>query len=261
MKVSVIVPCYQSAAFLPDCINSILQQREEVDLELLVMDGGSTDGTLEIVEWFGDQVNVFVSEEDQGPADAINKGFKRATGDTVAWLNADDRYEPGALKRALAALEADADASFAFGHCPILDPDGQEIRVPITRFKEMFFPISSRFTFQCINYISQPATVLRASAVQHAGSLRLDLKAAWDYEFFLRLWRVGHAVRVKGAPLATFCWHPGSISGTHFRLQFDEEYQAAKMDAGPRSLQTILHWFVKWGIIGIYSLMTRKQTS
>lgn len=260
MKVSVLVPCYQSASFLGDCLESICRQRDDgVELELIVMDGGSTDRTREVVEARGDQVNVFVSELDQGPADAINQGMNRATGDAVAWLNADDRYAPGALRRALEILEARPDASFVFGRCPILDPEGHEIRVPITRFKEMFFPVSCRFTFQCINYISQPATLFRTDAVRKAGPLRLDLKAAWDYEFLLRLWRQGPGLRVKGEPLATFCWHPESISGRHFRLQFEEEFQAAKADAGAYRLQTLIHWGVKWGIIGSYTMMQRRS--
>jgi hypothetical protein len=79
--------------------------------------------------------------------------------------------------------------------------------------------------------------------------------AAWDYEFILRLWRCGNTVHIPGAPTAAFRWHEQSISGQNFRIQFQEEYEAARADAGRFSPQTLLHFFVRWGIVGIYSLM------
>lgn len=262
MKFTVITPSYHSAAYLDRCVKSVLAQRMEgVDVEYFVMDGGSKDGTLEILRGHGTAIDRVVSEPDQGPADAINKGFALATGDVVAWLNADDEYAPGALARVAEVMTRHPEAPFCFGHCPIIDESGQEIRKGVTRVKRACYPISSRFTFQCINFISQPAMFFRKAAQEQAGLLRLDLKAAWDYEFLLRLWRQGKGVAIPDPPLASFRWTAGSISGQHFRLQFDEEYQAAKADAGKWRLQTLMHWGVKWGIIGMYSLMTRRSAS
>lgn len=260
MKFTVITPTFRSCSFLEGCVRSVISQRGEgVDVEYIVVDGGSEDGSLELLKSFGNEIDLVISESDKGPADAINKGFARATGEVITWLNADDRYLPGAFSRVKESLLQEPAVAFAFGHCPIVDLDGQEIRKGITRFKEAFFPVSSRFTFQCINYLSQPACFFRRSAVQAVGELRLDLKAAWDYEFLLRMWRQGKGVRVPAPGLAEFCWHEGSISGQHFRRQFDEEFQAAREDAGTVSLQTLLHWGVKWGIIGAYSLMARGR--
>ncbi|WFB35625.1 glycosyltransferase family 2 protein [Kiritimatiellota bacterium B12222] len=260
MKISIITPCYNAASFIEEGIQSILDQRQQgAELELIVVDGGSRDGTVEILQGFGDQIDVLISEPDQGPADAINKGFALATGEVVAWLNADDCYLPNCLKRVGEAFEAHPEAVFVFGHCPIVNEAGDEIRSGITRFKECFYPFSCRFTFQCINYLSQPASFYRKSAIDVAGPLRLDLKAAWDYEFFLRLWRQGKGIRISKPALAQFCWHPGSISGQHFRRQFQEEFDCAREDTGPWRIQTLIHFFVKWGIVGMYTLMTRKH--
>ena len=151
--------------------------------------------------------------------------------------------------------------ALAFGHCPIIDEAGNEIRQPITRFKECFFSFSCRFTVQCINYISQPATCFRTAAVRRVGPLREDMKAAWDYEFILRLWRQGGAVRVRRPPIASFRWHAQSISGANFNRQFREEFEVARADAGRFSPQTLIHAGVRWGIVGIYSLMARKRAA
>ncbi len=261
MNFSVITPSYQSAVYLDRCVQSVLQQRDAgVALEYLVLDGGSDDGSLDLLSGYGRAIDRVVSEPDQGPADAINKGFALAGGDIIAWLNADDEYTPGALARVAEVMARHPEAPFCFGHCPIVDASGQEIRKGVTRVKRACYPVSSRFMFQCINYISQPAMFFRKSALENAGPLRLDLKAAWDYEFLLRLWRQGRGVPIPDPPLARFRWTPGSISGQHFRRQFDEEYQAAKADAGAFSLQTILHFGVKWGVIGMYALMTRDPS-
>jgi len=198
-------------------------------------------------------------EKDTGPANAINKGFKLATGDVVSWLNVDDFYYQGTLLRVQQMLDNFPKASFCFGSCPIINEQGECIRTSITIFKELFFPVSSNFTYQCINYLSQPSIFFRNSARAKAGLLREDMVAAWDYDFILRLWHFGAAVRVKGTPLAAFRWHEGSISGLNFNIQFKEEYLAAKADAGSFCLQTFLHFLVRWGIVGIYSVMSRQR--
>lgn len=260
MKFTVITPSYHSAAYLDRCVRSVLAQRkEDVDLEYIVLDGGSTDGTVEILRGYGDAIDRVISEPDHGPADAINKGFALSTGDVIAWLNADDEYAPGALARVAEVMTRHPEAPFCFGHCPIIDESGLEIRKGVTGVKRACYPVSSRFTFQCINYISQPAMFFRKSAMEKAGPLRLDLKAAWDYEFLLRLWRQGRGIPISDPPLASFRWTSGSISGQHYRRQFDEEYQVARTDAGRWSPQTLIHFGVKWGIVGMYSLMNRNE--
>lgn len=258
-RISIITPSYNSGRFIRDCVQSIHAQKAEGhEIEHIVMDGGSSDETLEVLEEFAGSITQVVSEPDEGPADAINKGLARTTGDILCWLNADDIYAPGALSRVCEVFAAQPEAAFVFGHCPIVNEAGEEIRKPITRFKEFYYPLNCRFVFQCINYISQPAMFFRRSAFDEAGPIRLDLKAAWDYEFLLRLWHVGPGIRVQRPELAQFRWHPGSISGGHFETQFNEEFRAAVEDAGRFSLQAFIHWWVKTGIILSYKAMTRK---
>jgi glycosyltransferase involved in cell wall biosynthesis len=261
MKISVITPCFNSESYIEQTLQSVLaQQQDGLELEYWVIDGGSTDGTMDVIHQYEDRLAGVVSEPDEGPADALNKGFARVTGDLVAWLNADDYYYPHTLARVAAIMQQYPERALCFGKCRIVNEQGEEIRQGITRFKELFFPISSRFTIQCINYVSQPAMVFRRSALEKAGAaLRPTLKAAWDYELILRLWRHGGAVCVPGEPLSAFRWHAGSISGQHFEQQFREEWQAARADAGWFSLQNLVHWGVRWGIVGSYSLMAAAR--
>ena len=262
MKVSIITPNFNGERFIEKTITSVLAQREPgVEIEYIVVDGASHDRSLEIIRPYRDQIDLVISEPDHGPASAINKGLRRASGELIGWLNADDVYHPGTLRRAAAVMTQHPDAALCFGRCRVINEEGLEIRRGITRFKEAFFPFSCHFVIQSINYISQPATFFRRTALEKAGLLREDLKAAFDYDLTLRLWRQGGACRIPGPPVSDFRWHPGSISGSAFRRQFKEEFDIAAADAGRCSLQALAHWFVRWGIVGSYTLMQKKRNS
>ena len=186
MKFSIITANRNGDRFLEESIQSVVSQKaDDIELEYIVIDGASTDASLEIIDRYRSQISTFISEPDNGPVNAINKGLKLATGDIVGWLNTDDRYHPGVLKRVAEAFKAEPNKALCFGRCNIIDEQGREIRRCITRFKEFFFPITSRFSIQCLNYISQPTLFFQRRALQSTGSLREDLVAAWDYDFIL----------------------------------------------------------------------------
>lgn len=252
---SIITVNKNGERFLERTIQSVLAQQNDVDLEYMVLDGASTDGSLEIIDRYEDRINTVVSEPDTGPAAAINKGLGLARGEIIAWLNADDVYHPGTLRRVLEVMHRNPKAALCFGACRIVDEYDREIRRPITRFKEAFFPFSGRFTIQCVNYVSQPAMFFRRRALDRAGLLDENLQAAFDYDLTLRLWPHGKAARVPGPPLADFRWHASSISGSRFCVQFREELQAAAKSAGRFAPQTLIHHGVRWGIVGVYALM------
>lgn len=262
MKISIVTANYNGARFLESTIKSVIAQRDTgFELEYIVVDGQSTDDSLEIISKYADQIDMLVVEPDDGPFDAINKGLRLATGELLGWLNSDDQYEDGALTRVAAAMDGNPEVAICFGHCPIIDENGVEIRSAITRFKELFFPLSSLFTIQCINYISQPAFFFRRSAFEKGGTLREDFKAAWDYDLILRLWMHGGALVVDNPPLANFRWREDSISGRHFRDQFREEVAAAASSAGRFSIQSAIHTIVRIGIVSIYTAMEKSRLS
>ena len=261
MKISVITPSFNCGRFIEATIRSVLAQRANggAKVEYIVVDGASSDGTPAILERYRREIDVVVSEPDRGPADAINKGLRLATGDYIAWLNADDLYAPEALARLLDRARRRPGRALYFGRCRIVDAGGAEIRRPITRFKNAFFPFSCRPLIQTINYVSQPAAFFSAAAVREAGFLREDLKAAFDYDYVLRLWRIGGGCVIPGPPVADFRWHPGSISGQTFRRQFQEELDLACADAGRWSPQALLHRLVRFGIVTIYGWMAARR--
>ena len=258
-RITVVTPTFNSAKYLEQTLQTVAMQRSpELSVEHIIMDGGSADGTAELVRKYAHPDTKFVSSSDAGPADAINKGFAISTGEYLCWLNSDDYYAPNALHRAVETLEKNPRKAFCFGHCPIVDADGNEIRVVITRFKEFWYPISCRFFVRILNYISQPAMVFRRSAFVAAKPLRADLKAAWDYDLTLRLWKHGGAVRIKRPELAFFRWTPDSISGRHFELQFQEDVQCVAEDAGRFALSTTVHRLCSLFIILCYTRMAKR---
>lgn len=257
MRFSVITPNYNGLPFLEQTICSVLQQRERgIELEYIVVDGGSTDGSHTVIEKYRSEIDTLIIEKDTGPANAINKGLAHASGDVVSWLNADDIYYPQALINVKQIFAKNPRVALCFGKCPIIDENGEEIRAIITHFKECFFHLSSEFTFQCINYISQPALFFRREAMLGAGRLREDMVAAWDYEFMLKLWHFGAGIVVPGGPIAAFRWHEKSISGQNYKIQFKEELDSVIQAVGKWKAQILLHHCVRWGIVGAYTWMS-----
>jgi len=113
-KISIVMPTFKQAQFIERSILSVLNQGYP-NIELIIIDGGSSDGTVEIIKRYEDQISYWVSEKDEGQSDALNKGFSRASGEIYGWLNSDDLYAPGALKFAVDALEANKEKSVVFG--------------------------------------------------------------------------------------------------------------------------------------------------
>lgn len=257
MRISVITPSFNSGSYIEATLSSVLAQRQAggPEIEHIVVDGGSTDDTPAILERHRRQLSRLIIEPDGGPAEAINKGLHLATGDVLAWLNADDLYHAGALARVAAAIGRHPPRALCFGRCRIIDGEGREIRRGVTRFKNACHPFSCRPLIQTVNYVSQPALFFTRNAWRLAGDLRTDLSAAFDYEFLLRLWRHGGALRLGGAPLADFRRHATSISTRSFELQFREEWEAAAADSGRFSPQALAHALVRHGIVAAYRRM------
>src|SRR4030067_2556851 len=126
--VSIVTPSYNQAEFLEKTILSVINQ-DYPRLEYFVMDGGSTDGSLEIIKRFEHRITNWISEPDRGQSDAINKGWSMASGDIFAWLNSDDMYAPGAVQAAVQAFRENPEAGMVYGDAILVDRDGNELTI------------------------------------------------------------------------------------------------------------------------------------
>jgi len=252
MKISIITPSFNQVSFLKETIKSIHTQQVNVQIEHIIMDGGSTDGTVEYLKTLGDQV-VWRSGKDKGQADAVNKGIRMAAGDIIGWLNSDDLYLPGALQAVADYFTAHPDCRWLYGRCRIIDKDGKERWKWITRYKNARL---KQFTCSKLlreNFISQPAVFFRKEIFDEAGLLNLSLNYAMDYDLWLRLGRISPA-GVIDQDLSSFRRHGTSKSETGFREQFFEQYAVAKKYS-PSLFNRLVHRFNIFKIITSYRIL------
>lgn len=207
-KVTVVTPSYQQAAYLERTIRSVLDQ-DYPNLEYIVIDGGSTDGSREVIERYADRLAYWVSVPDAGQTHAINKGFNRGTGEVFAWLNSDDTYEPGGIRRAVEALRAAPDCSFVYGDCSFIDADDRVIG----RFNAKQTDLNALRRGSV--HIPQQAFFFRAELWERVGPLDQDIWFAMDYDLWLRL-----------AAIAPYRYFPGAV-WANFRLHADAKTIAA----------------------------------
>lgn len=184
--VSVVVPCLNRASYLTPTIDSVLKQ-DYPNLECLVIDGGSRDGTLEILEGFGSRVR-WVSEPDDGHADAINKGWKMSRGEILAWLNADDVYAAtDAVRTAAAFLKSHPETDVVYGDHALISKDGKVVS-DIIRHREWDLARAVKY---CDHIITQPACFMKRSILEKVGWLDPSFRNCKDHELWLRIGRVG----------------------------------------------------------------------
>lgn len=178
--VSVVVPSYQQGRFISACIDSILRQNYP-RIEVIVMDGGSTDGTCETLAGYGDRIH-WVSEPDDGQAAAVNKALALSSGSIIGWLNSDDVYRPGAIRNAVSALKGGSGCRVVYGEADYIDRAG----VRIGRYPTDTFSVSNLLNHCCI---CQPSVFFQRSLIDEAGMLDTRFDMAMDYELWLRFSR------------------------------------------------------------------------
>lgn len=182
LTVTVVTPVFNGALFIEATIQSVLAQTYP-HIEYMIVDGGSTDGTVEIARRYGDRLKL-ISEPDQGQSDAINKGWRNASGDVLAWLCADDLYESDTVATAVRCLEAHPETDWVYGSGRSLDALGR------TRpYRHPIEPWNYSRLLGVHNIIIQPSVFMRRSVFERYGELSIDLHFAMDYEYWLRIGR------------------------------------------------------------------------
>ena len=258
--VSIVMPTLNQAAYLRTAIESIVTQTRDFGLECIVIDGGSNDGTLDVLRGYGTAIR-WVSESDSGQSDGLNKGLRLATGDILGWLNSDDTYEPGALQRVVDVFRREPAVQWIYGRVRIVDEEGREIRKLVTAYKNLRM---SRFRLERLlveNWISQMGVFWRRSAWQDAGPFRCDLHLAMDYDYWLRL-----GARSPGdmcpSTSADFRWYTQSKSGSQFREQFAEELRVAREHAnGEHPFLLAMHRLQMVRTVAAYRLLQAAGSS
>ena len=254
-KISIITPSFNQGDFIEQTILSVLSQ-DYPNLEYLVMDGGSSDTTLNVLEKYSGKV-MWMSEPDQGQTHAINKGLRRATGSIVGYLNADDLLLPGMLKKVMDVFINQPQTWWVTGKCRIVDEENNEIRRPITVYKNTLLGLHTFSLLLMTNYISQPATFWRREALESAGYLDENLRYVMDYEYWLRLYSKYPPVFIPEY-LAAFKIHRSSktTSTGHKNIYVDEEKIVVRRYVRSR-FQMFLHNAHRLLMTFAYSVMNR----
>jgi glycosyltransferase involved in cell wall biosynthesis len=181
--VSIVTPSYNQQEYLEETILSVLDQ-DYPALEYFVMDGGSTDGSLEIIKKYQDRLAGWVSEPDQGQTDAVNKGFSRCRGEIMAWLNSDDIYAPGAISSAVEYLQSNPQIGMVYGDADLIDGTG----LKVGRFN------ARQTSYQRLMrggvYIPQPAAFWRRELWIKSGPLDPAFYFAMDYDLWVRFAKI-----------------------------------------------------------------------
>lgn len=205
MKISIVTISYNQAKFLRQCIDSVLSQ-EGVDLEYIVVDPGSTDGSRDIIESYGDHI-VKVFEPDTGPADGLNKGFSKAKGEVFGFINSDDFFLPKALVKISDHFDKEGLNSFVSGGGFIENKNGSLQSVTPSRMT-----LNSCLYGACT--VFQQGTFFPAAMFHQIGGFNTNNRTCWDGELFADFLAAGYPHTVISGALAVFRLHEDSISGT-----------------------------------------------
>jgi GT2 family glycosyltransferase len=212
-RITIVTPSYQQGQWLERSIRSVVDQGYP-DLEYIVLDGGSTDASVEIIERHADRIARWTSGPDGGQAAAVDAGWRSATGDVLGWLNSDDFYTPGTLALVGRWFADHPDRGFVYGRCRLVDPDGGSLGMTGSRYSRTGLLFSHQM-------IPQPTAFLRRELVERVGFLDPRLRYSMDYDLFLRAAAVDRPVFLPRI-LAEATIHPAAKTTAEAGPAMDE---------------------------------------
>ncbi len=177
--VSIVTPSFNQAEFIEQTLVSVLQQ-DYAPIEYIVIDGGSTDGSIDIIERYSDRLAYWVSEPDQGQVDAINKGLRRANGEIVAWINSDDMYLAGAISEAVAVLQDHQEVGMVYGDGIMVDGNNKLLDLHTYRTYDVL-------DLLCFDVLLQPTVFIRAEVLDKVGLLSDQYHMVLDHDLWIRI--------------------------------------------------------------------------
>jgi len=218
VKVSIVTISYNQAEFLERCIQSVASQDCEDTIEYILVDPGSTDGSREIIERYRSHIDIVDYSPDSGAAEGLNKGFRVASGEVLAFLNADDVFLAGAVKSAQSFLSARQDIDVVSGHGLAIDRNDMVLR------RLYSDPFSARGYAYGATVLVQQSTFFRADAFRASGGFNVRNRCAWDGELFLEMALRGAKFAVSNEYWSGFRLHPTGITGSNRLRQMQAVY-------------------------------------
>lgn len=218
MKISIVTLSFNQGRYLEAALSSVIAQRDQVDLEYIVVDPGSTDGSREIIARHSAGIDHRVLAPDRGPADGLNKGFAISSGDVLGYLNADDLLLPGSLREVLDAFATRRDAGVVFGHGLLIDANGRTLR---RCWSDRYSP---RMAARGLAFVMQPSTFFRRRAFERSGGFNAENRIAWDAELLLELALSGATFERVDRLWSAFRLHGDGITGSGAHLDAHARY-------------------------------------
>lgn len=239
--ITIAIPSYNQGRFLDQALASIFEQ--ELPVEVFVLDGGSTDNSIEVISRWQGRLRGFRSFKDSGQAAAINEGIRQGVGKYVCWLNSDDFFLPGGLLSLVFAAEANPDAPMVYGRCRnLFETTGAKKEVWVEPFSER------RLLQRCI--ISQPATLIRRTAWERVDGVDQKLQMAMDYDLWWRLYKtVGEPLYVDRF-IAINRVHKATKTNNNRKLHYQEAIDLIRRHHGRVPL--------KWWLAQPYAVWWRS---
>lgn len=222
-RITLITPSYNQAQYLEATAQSIVEQ-DYPNLEWMIVDGGSTDGSVEIIRKYEGYLAWWVSEKDKGQTDALNKGLRRGTGDLFAFLNSDDLYTPGTLHAVGEAFASDPSLTMLLGRCQYITADGSPMD------ECLYAGDLSIEDFIAYNLVPQPSLFLRLDVCRAVGEFDNGMQYAFDHDYWLRAMLLGHRIRGMDRLLSLYRLHEASKTVTE-RYKQDLDIVAAHRKA------------------------------
>jgi len=247
-RISIITPSLNQVEFIEQTISSVLGQGYS-NLEYIIIDGGSTDGTVDLIRKYESRLAYWVSEKDGGQSNAINKGLKLATGDIIAYVNSDDYYLEGAFERVANAYRNDPSVDLWHGRCRIVDQYGAKVDERIGSIKRYDEILDLWGVWWKRRNFVQPEVFWTKRIGDKVGAFREDLHLVMDYEYWLRILSAGGTAGFIDAEVAAFRLQPNQKSTQPARTAEEHLQVVQPYIFGPGSgltLQKRLALQAKW---------------
>ena len=250
--VSIITPSFNQARYIEATIQSVLEQ-DYPRIEYIVIDGGSSDGTVDLLKKYDHKLAYWISEKDKGQTDAINKGFARATGDILAWINSDDTYEPGAIATAVKYLQEHPDVGMVYADCNFINEDGRVIG----RFGSA--QTDYRLLRQGYVHIPQQTMFFRADLWKQVGPLDPSFYFAMDYDLWTRIAARSQIQYLPGQVWANFRLHTSGKTIAADDRCWPEMIRVHYRDGGSFFSVIVAKYYIRKVIAPLWNWRRRKM--